>query len=144
MEKRMSFSMLTKISKELEYIFLLLLCLVRYCWYYQTCCSKGCSKNIFIIHSLIKSSLSSQSSRHNKFQAVRAKEVNFLENVPTPPCVTCQMSCVICHTSHFIFQLSCVTFQVSFVTCQVSYVTFFWHSGGLVDGGSVTVTAYSV
>ena len=69
-----------------------------------------------LCHYLSQCSFSSQSSRHHKSQIVRARELNFWENVHPSPCVTCHMSHVMCY-------MSCVTCHVSHVRCHMSGVT---------------------
>ena len=70
---------------------------------------------LLLINSLIKSAFSSKPSKHHYTQTVRARELNFWENVHPPPSVTFQVSCVTC-------QVSCVRCHVSGITCQVSGV----------------------
>ena len=43
-------------------------------------------------HWLIKSSFSSQSSKHHNFQTVRASDLKFWHNVHHPLCVICRVS----------------------------------------------------
>ena len=60
-----------------------------------------------IIHSVSHSSFSSKSTKHCLSQTVRTRELKFLENVHSPPRVTCHIP----HLSH--------------VTCQISGVLIY-------------------
>ena len=49
------------------------------------------------------SSFSSKPSKYHKSQTVRARDLQFLNNIHHPLCVTCYMSCVKCHVSYIIY-----------------------------------------
>ena len=79
------------------------------------------------INSVSSSAFSSRYSTNLHSQAVRARELNFFDNVHLPPPGTCHMSHVTCHVSHVTF----------------SYF-FFYKVVKLVGGGSVINGAYPV
>ena len=90
--------------------------------YYQTRCSRGCSTYTSVIDWFIKwEHFSFKPSYHHYTQTVRARELNFWENVHPPPCVRCQVSVVSFFLSLFLGKLV-----------------------GLVGGGSVINWAYPV
>ena len=60
----------------------------------QTQWCRGCSTNISVIHWL------SHLLWNYLQNTVRAREVNFWENVHHPPCVACHVSHVMCNMSH--------------------------------------------
>ena len=70
---------------------------------YQTLCSWGSSTKKHC-HCLIN--WLSQPCPPNHSQAVRARELKFLDNVHLPPPVTCQKLWVTCHVSPVIYQVS--------------------------------------
>ena len=69
--------------------------------YWQTRFSRGCSTNTFNINSFIhwvtESSFFSKTSKYHKSQTVRARDMNFWDNVHHPLFVMCHMSCVAYH-----------------------------------------------
>ena len=81
------------------------------------------------IHSFMECSFSSRSSRNHKSQIIRAREMNFWENVHPPLYVTC-------HKLHGLCQVSGVTYHFFF--------SFLYIVVALVIGGSVTNGAYPI
>ena len=67
--------------------------------------SQGCSTITFLIYSLIESSFSSKSSKHHKFQTIRARYLKFLHNIHHPLCAMCHMWHVTCHLFHVMCQM---------------------------------------
>ena len=71
-------------------------------------CIRGFSRNIFVIdsliHSFIQSSFSPKPSKNQFTKTIRARELNFFENVHPPPGVTCHVSSVRCHMPGVTFQ----------------------------------------
>ena len=65
---------------------------------------------------MLKSFFVKISSEYLHSQTVKARELEFCENLPPP--AMCPMSCVTCHVSHFMFHMS-------HVTCHMSCVFFY-------------------
>ena len=66
-------------------------------------------------------SFSSQSSRYHKSLTLRARELDFLENVHPPQYATCHLSLVTCHVSHARCHMLCVTSEVAGVSGGASW-----------------------
>ena len=88
-------------------------------------CSRGCSTNTFVIHSLINwVTLFLQTFKTSLHP--HHTVLNFWENVHPPPRATCQVSCIWCQVSGVRCQVLRVRCHVSGVTCHFFSSIFFW------------------
>ena len=80
----------------------------------------------WFIHKIILRWFSSKSSKHYKSQTVKARELNFWENVYPIKHFTCHMSSVTCDMSCIMCHSACVMCHMSCATCHNWVLLLFW------------------